>query len=451
MPATLAPVTVELAHFIVEHDVQTSELYTRATRALIDTVGVAIAGGTEPSFVILEHSLGHESGSATVLATGARASASQAALLNGTAGHALDFDDVADEMLGHPSVVLIAALLGLAETRAASGRQLLEAYAIGFDSTCAAARALPVERHYTTGWHATATVGILGATAGAARLLGLDLDRTRHALGIAASMASGSRQNFGTMTKPLHAGLAARDAVLAAELAANGFTADPDQLDGPLGYFRLFGDASTRPEAVAEALREPSVLLSKGLNVKKYPCCYQTHRIADAMLALREQSLDAEQVRAVAVTVQPGGQQAIIHHRPTTGLQGKFSAEYVVAAALLDGHVNLRSFTDEAVQRPAAQSLLTRVALHETDTPPFGQPSYDHAYATLEVTLADGTVRRERCDVPRGDARMPLSDAELDQKFRDCLAFAGSEWDADDLLGRLRAIEQVERVALLSA
>src|SRR5713226_7787924 len=180
--------------------------------------------------------------------------------------------------------------------------------------------------------------GVLAAAAGAGRLLGLDEARMRNALGIAASMASGSRQNFGTMTKPLHAGLAARDAVIAAQLAANGFTADQEQLEGPLGFFNQYG---SNPDLtiVERSLAQPDVLLTQGVSVKKYPCCYETHRSADAALGLYARGVRGADVQAVRVNVQPGGLQAIIHHTPTTGLQGKFSDEYVVAACLLDGGV----------------------------------------------------------------------------------------------------------------
>src|SRR5579871_6327219 len=196
------------------------ELYERATRAFIDTIGVAIAGRHEGCFTILAETLGvgGAAGASTVLPTRARASAAQAAFVNGTAGHALDYDDVADDMHGHPSIVLVASLLALAEARHATGRQLLEAYALGFEVSCAVARGLPVDAHYSRGWHATATVGTLGGVAAAGHLLGLDQLTIQQALGIAASMTGGSRQNFGTMTKPLHAGLASRDAVLATEL-----------------------------------------------------------------------------------------------------------------------------------------------------------------------------------------------------------------------------------------
>jgi 2-methylcitrate dehydratase PrpD len=262
----------------------------------------------------------------------------------------------------------------------------------------------------------------------------------RNALGIAASMAGGSRQNFGTMTKPLHAGLAARDAVIATQLAANGFTADQEQLEGPLGFFNQYG---SNPELtlVESSLARPDVLLTQGVSVKKYPCCYGTHRTADATLALYARGARAADVRSVRVSVEPGGLQAIIHHRPTTGLQGKFSNEYVVAACLLDGGVKLSTFTDSAVNRAEAQELLRRVVIQEAETPPFGRNSFEHAYATVEITLVDGTEVRERCDVPRGDGRAPLAAHEIEAKFRDCLDFAHSEWDADALLAQLRGLD----------
>jgi 2-methylcitrate dehydratase PrpD len=342
--------------------------------------------------------------------------------------------------------VLVSALLALAEAEGRSGRDLLEAYVVGLEVACALAQALPVEAHYRAGWHATATVGVIGAAAGAGRLLGLDEVRLRNALGIAASMASGSRQNFGTMTKPLHAGLAARDAVIAAQLAANGFTADQDQLEGPMGFLRMYG-VDAEPEIAVRLLAGPRVLEQHGLNVKKYPCCYNTHRLADAALAIQARGLEASAVKGVAATVEPGGQQAVIHHRPRTGLEGKFSSEYVLAACLLDGRVGLSTFDDAAVARPQAQDLLRRVTIAESATPPIGPTSYDHGYAVVEVTLADGQVLRERCDVPRGDARAPLSSDDLEAKFRDCLAFAESAWDAEALLDRLRHLEQLPRVS----
>jgi 2-methylcitrate dehydratase PrpD len=447
----MAAVTQSVARFAREFDLSSStaapEIVDRARRAVLDTLGVAVAGGREPSFSILARMLGDSAvGEATVLPTRVRTSAARAAFLNGTAGHALDYDDVIDEIKGHPSVVLVSALLALAEAEGKSGRDLLEAYVVGLEVACALAQALPVDAHYRAGWHATATVGVIGATAGAGRLLGLDEAQLRNALGIAASMASGSRQNFGTMTKPLHAGLAARDAVIATQLAAGGFTADQDQLEGPVGFLRMYG-VDAEPDAVVRLLAGPRVLEQHGLNVKKYPCCYNTHRMADAALALQARGVSASAVQAAVLTFEPGGQQAVIHHRPRTGLEGKFSSEYVLAACLLDGRVGLSTFEDAAVGRPEAQDLLRRVTIAESATPPIGPTAYEHAYAVVELTLADGRVLRERCDVPRGDARAPLGQSDLESKFRDCLAFVDSTWDAEALLDRLWRVDELPRIS----
>ncbi|GII24740.1 MmgE/PrpD family protein [Planosporangium mesophilum] len=444
-------VTRALAEFAVNRDLSDlpEDVLDLVRRSLVDTVGVTVAARGEPAVRILRATLGEElpAGPATVLVDGTRTDAPTAALINGTAGHALDFDDVTDVTYGHPSVVLWPALLAAAQQVGAAGRQLAEAFVVGFEVQCAVAQGMRIREHYGRGWHSSATVGVIGAAAGVARLLGLDVDRTRCALGIAASMAGGSRQNFGTMTKPLHVGLAARDGVLAASLAGNGFTADPDQLEQPLGFFGMF--AETRQlDAVLDAVNGPYALRLHGLNVKKYPCCYNTHRTADATLDLAaREGLKADDVRRVRLTLEPGGFDPLIHHRPQTGLHGKFSAEYVIAAALLDGAVKLATFTDQAVQRPQAQELLAKVEYAESAVPPVGAESWEQAYSVVTVETDRGEFTF-RTDVPRGDRRAPLRRADLEAKFRDCLEFAGTGWDADALLAELWGVDSAGTVAL---
>jgi 2-methylcitrate dehydratase PrpD len=433
--------TEAIADFVHKSDAGgwPADVWETARRAVVDTVGVTIAARRDPGFQILLDAMRAElpSGRATVLATGERTSAASAALLNGAGGHALDFDDVADPIYGHPSVVLVPTVLAVAEVEGASGRDVLESYVTGFHVACAIAAGIDVRGHYSHGWHSTATIGVLAATAAAARLLRLEPERTRHALGIAASTASGSRQNFGSMTKPLHPGLAARDAVLAVNLARTGFTADPDQLEAPLGYFAMYA-GGVDAAAVRDALHGPSALHRYGLNVKKYACCYNTHRTADAILELVHQArLDADQVTAVRLTLEPGGFDPLIHRRPRTGLQGKFSPEYVLAAAIVDAEITLSSFLDQAVRREEAQRLVARVTRQESAVPPFGPRAWEFAYAVVEVETRSGEVLRQRADVPRGDARAPLGRGDLEAKFRDCVTFSGSGWDADEILDEL--------------
>lgn len=449
------PITGEIARFVVEAPPRlgSGELGHLVERALIDTLAVAIAGRNEECVRILHGTVHGESrGGATVWTGGAKLPEGDAALLNGTAVHALDFDDVTDPLYGHPSAALFPALVALAEVEGATGAELADAYVIGFQVLCAVADGLPIRAHYSRGWHSTATVGVLGATAACCRLLRLPEDSVRRALAIAASMASGSRQNFGTMTKPLHVGLTGRSALLAARLASNGFTADASQLEAQLGYFAMFGTHSDLG-VVSKTLGERWALETRGLNVKKYPCCYNTHRTADAALSLAPNVARLGRPTAIRLTLEPGGFDPLIHHRPRTGLEAKFSAEYVVAACLVDQELTLSSFLEDEVRRPEILDLEEKMVVGEDRHPPFGDDRYEFAYSALEVE-AGGEILRERVDVPRGSAERPLSDAELEAKFRDCLVTSDSAVPADELwhgLNNFRHVAVAEAVGALSA
>jgi 2-methylcitrate dehydratase PrpD len=366
-----------------------------------------------------------------VLVDGSRTDAPTAALLNGTAGHALDFDDVDDALTGHPSTVLVPAVLAVAEQVGADGATVVEAFWRGLVVERALAAGVGIGGHYARGWHSTATLGVVGAAAAAAVLLGLDADATRHALGISASRAAGSRRNFGSMTKPLHAGVAASDAVLAARLAAAGFTADADQLDSPLGYLALFSDVAD--DLAAAAARAEAVLADPGpaaVNVKLHACCYATHAPADAALDLAARGIRAGDVESVAVRVPPGGLRPLITRAPVTELEGKFSMGYVVAACLSDGQLRLSSFTDEAVTRPAVADLAARVTSEES-LPPSGSGGGLEFSAEVVVRTTDGGSHAAHCPAPRGHATRPAATEAVRAKFDDCLARGGHAADAD--------------------
>jgi 2-methylcitrate dehydratase PrpD len=245
---------------------------------------------------------------------------------------------------------------------------------------------------------------------------------------MAASMAGGSRQNFGTMTKPLHVGLAAEHGILAATLAGRGFTADPDQLEGPMGFLALFGEVARPAGPIDEDGGGAND--AAGLNVKLYPCCYATHAAVDAALELRKTLIAAgavpDAIVGIDVAVPPGGLAPLIHHRPTDGLQSKFSLEYAVAAALRDGEVILASFEDARVQGSDVQTLLQRVAVGETPNPPSGPPAWADTFAAVvTLRLTDGRTVTNRVDQPAGHATRPVSEAQLRAKFTDCLTSAG--------------------------
>jgi 2-methylcitrate dehydratase PrpD len=412
-----------------------------AERAVVDTVAVSLAGATDRTVTTMLGALGDElgAGSSTVLVTGQRTDPRQAALIGGLSAHALDFDDVDDAMIGHPSAVLVPAVLAVGEQAGSSGREVLEAYWVGLAACRTVAAELGIDGHYAAGWHATATIGTLAAAAATARLRGLRAEQVRHALGIAGSLASGSRQNFGTMTKPLHAGTAASNGVLAATLAAGGFTADTHQLEAPLGFLAMHhGSPGTMP-APSEDLEVAA------LNVKLYPCCYYIHASADAMIDLAEAGLAPRDVESVHVTVQPAGLGALIHHRPVTGLQGKFSMEYAMAAALVDRRLSLQTFTDEMVRRPQVQDLLRKVSAETSPHPPVGPAQWQGSYAVVSVRTVDGRTVEQRVDHARGHATRPVSEEELRGKFDDCLPFGGLR-PSDELYAAWRHLRELSSV-----
>ena len=441
--------TAQLGQMVSADDRPLSEDWADlGERAFVDTVAALLAGRrAAPVALVTETVLADQppdGPSRSLAADGRRMPARSAALIDGTAAHALDYDDVDDALYGHPSAVLVPTLLALGDAHGSSGEELLVAYQRGLLACRWLAAALGVERHYQAGWHATSTVGTLGAAAAAARLLGLPATAARCALGMAASMAGGSRQNFGTMTKPLHAGLAAEHGILAATLAGRGFTADPDQLEGPMGFLALFGKGS-HPVAPVDDSGEAVVGKPAGLNVKLYPCCYATHAAVDAALELRETltapGLDGS-IAGIDVAVPPGGLAPLLHHRPTNGLQAKFSLEYAVAAALIDGEVILASFEDAQLQRSDVQTLLRRVTVGETPTPPSGQPTWADTFAAVvTLCLPDGRTTTSRVDQPAGHATRPVTEAQLQAKFADCLTSAGIGTTAGlcDVLRNLRS------------
>ncbi|MGI8552686.1 MAG: MmgE/PrpD family protein [Dehalococcoidia bacterium] len=434
-------ITETLARFIVEtcYEHLPAKAIEQARRASLDTLGVMLAGSLEDCSRIAARMVREDGCNpvATVVGQGFRGSAAGAALVNGIAGHALDYDDVNTSMRGHPSIPLLPAVLAAAEETDAGGKAVIAAYVVGFEVQARIGRGLGPS-HYPHGWHATSTLGSLGAAAAAAQLYGLDVEQTRMALGIAASLAGGSRQNFGSMTKPLHPGHAAQSGLVAARLARSGFTADPEIVEAPLGFLNLFSPAGdAQPERVLEGIASPFDIVEPGISVKKYPCCFGTHRALDAVLALSaEQTIEAADVKRVEVVVSRGSAAPLIHPRPRNGLEGKFSMQYCIAAALLDGGVRLDSFLDDAVRRPQAQELLKRVILTEDGA---GSGPAE-GYADVTVLLSNGLRLNRRVDEPRGGPSQPLSWQELVAKFRDC---------AERVIG-IRATEQaIEQIAAL--
>lgn len=395
--------------------------YRSVGRAVVDTVGIALAAADDGACAIALNLARAEGAAAAarIWTHADSASLTSAAFYNGVAAHVLDFDDVNSPLRGHPSVVMLPALLALAQHRDIAGRRLASAYAVGLEVMVKIARAM-VSDHYAKGWHATTTIGVLGAATACSHLLGLSAGQTANAIGLAFAQSSGSRANFGTMAKPFQAGHCNASALRAALLAEAGMDAAPDALDGPQGFTTLYGNRESLDAELASLGQAPLELLASGLEIKKYPMCYAAHRSIDGLLDLRrEHGLQAEQVAAIHVESNRRAMVPLIHPRPQTGLEAKFSMPYAMAAAALDGHVRLASFTDQAVQRPAVRALMQRVTTEEADGP------VTPRWNIVTVTLHDGTKLRKEIRTLRGSHDCPLSDDELADKWDDCLAFGG--------------------------
>ena len=404
-----------------------------AERALVDTVGVLLAGRIEPPVAMLAATLaaGDE---AVSLATGRRLAAADAALVDGLAAHMLDYDDVAAH--GHPSVVILPALLAEAQRVGASGGALLAAAAIGYEAWVLVA-ACERDAYHLGSWHPTPILGVLAATTALAALTGLDPARTSHALGLAASFASGVIANFGSPAKPLQAGRAAAGAVQAARLAAAGFTSSPDAIDGPHGLLRGVSPQGNLAFAAADRGEEWHSV-AQGLSVKRYPVCYAAHRAIDATLALAE-ALRPADVRAITVTLGAAPAATLRYPAPRTGAEARFSMNHNLAAALVDHAVGFAQLTDEYVRRADIAALypLTRMEVGGEDCPE--QPGLAK-FDRVAITLADGrTLDSGPIRYPRGHARQPLSDGELNAKFLDCARHGGIA-EPEALLARVRAI-----------
>ncbi len=438
------PAIPTLAEFIVSA-APPPEARHRAAVAFLDTVGVALAGAAEPAARATQEMVAAGgTGTAQVFGTAIRTAPAAAALANGTAAHALDYDDMCFISLAHPSAPLVPAALAAAELRGGSGRAALDAYAIGFEIEGRVGRRMQPQ-HYQRGWHPTSTLGTLGAAAAASRLLGLDRGATAHALAIAASQASGLKENFGTMIKPLHAGLAAQNGVMAALLAERGLTGSELALDGPQGFLTAMDGSHHDLGGTLGDLGARWEILETGITVKLYPSCAGTHPALDTLIRLRQRErYTAADVESIEIDVDSIAPTILIHDRPATGLEGKFSMPFCAAAATVHGRVGIDTFEAAVLNDRDVRSLMTRVAMRV-------DPGFDGAAPALTqsrvtVRLRDGRTLVEAANGARGYPAQPASDEELATKFLGCARRVLSERDAERALAMLRAIETVADV-----
>jgi 2-methylcitrate dehydratase PrpD len=421
-----------------------SEVRAVASTAFFDTIGVTLAGAVEPAARAVQETARAEGGApqCRIIGTERVTSASWAALANGTAAHALDYDDMSFVSLAHPSAPLVAAALAAGELARARGVALLDAWVVGFEIEGVLGRVMN-PRHYTQGWHCTSTLGTIGAAAAAARLLGLDRDAIARCLAIAASEASGLKENFGTDAKPLHAGLAARNGIVAALLARSGITASPRALDGPQGFLVAMG--SERPDLgdALGGLGRRWEALETGVTVKLYPSCAGTHPALDAIVDLKRQhGFTAGDVEAIAIGVDAVTPTILIYDRPTTGLEGKFSMPYCVAAAVVMGRVGLDTFESAVVSDARIGELLPRITMTVDPTLRTDAPTLTQARVT--VRLRSGRTLTAYADGARGYPARPATVEELKTKFRAC---AGRVLDRDRTEAAIRLLGSLDQLA----
>lgn len=357
---------------------------------LVDTFGVALAGQETTPVRAVRTWLEPSAGSGVLWGTPDRCAASSAALVNGTAAHALDFDDAGLTMPIHPSAVLWPAVLAIAPGGTRTGR-VLAAVEAGHVLFRAVADLLPMATHYGRGWHATSTIGRIAATLACARVVGLDDTRTAHALGIAASTASGSLANFGSGTKPLHVGLAARDAVTAVGLAAAGMTANPRELDAPNGFLARYGDPGAAAPDLLERLAHWQDHWVADTVPKRFPSCFGTHRAVTAAVDLHADGVVADDVKKILVEAHPSTLEPLLDHEPTTGGEAKFSMAFTVARTLQTGGLGLADFTDDALLAdPVIRRLGDATTVVGIPTPTGGPDLAGRRFARVVVTTTDG-------------------------------------------------------------
>ena len=430
----------------------------KAKKAIADTLAAILSGvRSEVSAPLLRYvEATRASGAVPILGTGLTTSPETAALVNGTFGHALDYDDVLSMMPAHPSAVIVAAVLASLDARRLDGRALIEAYVIGVEVGGKIGLGMTTG-HYHRGYHATGSLALFSGLAALLKLHRVDVPTSRQAFGIAASMASGLRRNFGTMTKPLHTGIAARSALGAWRLATCGFTAAPDILEAKSGLYSTMGVAGSSADLTAERLGKPFVISDPGLALKRFPCCYASHRAMDGLLALRAKlGFDASAIEKVVCRMPPGGMQVLTYPRPVTGLEAKFSLTYPLAAGVLDGGYSLWTFTDEAVNREDIQALYARIDAHEDaacrgDDPQFEtRSSGSRGFVEVEVRLRDGRSESIRIDKAPGAPGRELSWDELKVKFADCAkASRIGEAKASEAFAAIQRLETVEDIGTL--
>ncbi len=453
-PAESSGLTKYIAEFVLDlkYEDIPADVVSLAKKSILDGFGLALAGSMADSGSIsrkyVEEYFGTSRENATLIGSSEKASPRFAAFVNGVSIHADDFDDTQlaigkDRVYGlltHPTAPVLPAAFAIAEANNISGKALIAAYFAGVEVETKIAEAI-APRHYVDGFHSTGTCGSFGSAAASSKLKRLTLEQTQYAFGIVGAEAAGLRENFGTMTKPFQAGHAAENGVAAADLAALGWTAAPQILEAPRGFFHAYG-GSFDLAAIQNRLGNPWTFATPGVSLKPYPSGSLTHPAMTAMLRLiQKYNIAPADVEKVDVGTNQNMPNALIHHCPQTGLQAKFSMEFCIAVLLLGRTASLAQFTDAYVNRPEVKAMVKRVNFYVD--PVAEKAGYDKMTSLITVHLKDGKTLTDRADFAKGSPADPMTMEEVNTKFRGCAEYAG--WCKSKIDAIIEAVDVLER------
>jgi 2-methylcitrate dehydratase PrpD len=455
-PADNFPKAPGLTKYVSEFIVNTKyedipkDVLDLGRKSMLDGFGLALAGSASVLAPLIRQyvkSLGIAEGRASIIGTSMKSHLRFAAFANGASIHADDFDDTQlsaakDRVYGlltHPTVGVLPPSFAVCELGRRSGKELMTAYQVAVEVECKIAEAIS-PRHYNDGFHTTGTVGSLGSAAACAKLRGLNALQVAYALGVAATEGGGFRDNFGSMTKPFQAARAAESGTVAVDLAAIGWTAANDILEAPLGFFQAEGGGFD-PGSIVGRLGKPWTFANPGVSIKPHPSGSLSHPAMGEMLRLiHDNNLKAADVAKVDVGGNHSMTTSLLHHRPITGLEGKFSMEFCLSILLLDGKAGLPQFTDAVVQRPDVQAMVRRVNFYVD--PVAEAAGFDKMTSILKITMKDGRVINGRAEFAKGSPSNPMSFEEVADKFRGCAEFA--KWPKEKMEAAITFITNIE-------
>jgi 2-methylcitrate dehydratase PrpD len=460
------PPDVQLTKYVAEFIAGTKaddlpkDVVALGKKSILDGIGLALSGAVARSGeLVRKHldSLNLASGPATVIGANRKVAPRFAAFANGVGIHADDYDDtqlaVASDrvygLLTHPTAPALPAALAVGEMTGASGRDVMLAYHLGVEVECKIAEAVD-PRHYQTGFHTTATCGTFAAAAAAAKLMKFDVETTQRALSIAGSQSAGLRENFGTMTKPFHAGRSSESGVAAAQFAELGWTATDKILEAPRGFFRAAGGGYDAA-AIYQRLGAPWTFAEPGVSIKPHPSGSLTHPgMTEMQRLIREHKIQPDRVRRVRVGTNSNMPNALIHHRPHDELQAKFSMEFCMAILLLQGRAGLKEFTDEVVNRPDVKAMIEKVNFVVDEVAE--KAGYHKMTTIIDIELTDGRKISGRADFGKGSPANPMSYEEVADKFRENADFAGMRGsNADEIVELVRNLDVLPSIDQLTA